>query len=365
MRYIESSEDKYMLAWKKKDIRSTQYVTSCLFEQVDEEKFMERFNRYMRENDISKQYIDLKENSIVQKERRFNDFLKVVEHDKHLSITKLIHMCDSCAVLSIVFQPARNMVYFVGDHVIYDGIHAIKYFQKYALDLSMDMVDIHRLCPKRFDIVTATSTLLPCVHDILPLSNQTGHLVDSPNTQVRHIFHKWDLLTLKCTKQRLNISMTAVMLGKYLHGIFEQMKLPRLTVAVIVGMRPTPSDEEYPTNGLAFIVMNVEYNTDVTSLMKQVQREMAKKAYHVAATSHPLCYDMLAQHGIQGIREKVDVCFTTIPISKTTSHLSGCKLANVGVHFHNLSYPIYCCFISDGDVSYGTTNTRVSALSEF
>lgn len=361
MRGFTSSEDKYMFQWKKGNLRSTQYMISLTFENITREFVVEKSRYFLNHLDFSKMFLDMENEQLVHRTRTMDDFLYF--SDQTIP-TRIFHLTNPLAVLSIVFNEDAKTITFVGDHVVYDGIHTIQFIQKYFIDHNPSHTDFDILCPPRPNAMLSTAAIAPCACDLLRLEHHASHLVDRSENHVHNVHHVWKLPPLKEIKNKYKLSMSAVLLGKYLYHLFQQIKLPRLTVGVIVSFKKDDTNESFQ-NGFAMVMINVEYSKHMKGLMRTVNDELKHKQYHALASSNQMVYDVVSIETIQKMRQKVDVCFTTIPFAKSTSTANKQPLTDIKINFHHMSYPIYSCFISDGDITYGSTNTLISTLKPF
>lgn len=359
--YFESSEDKYMFKWKRENVTSTLYFielqTNCLAKNI----VVERMQRLLAHEKYACAFIDMNNGCIEFKKRRLNDLLHISDLEDSDDIFRSV---NPLAVITVIYNERINTLFCVTDHCVYDGLNALALVAKYCLDENESTLDLKNMCPVRPGFMLSTVAIAPYIKDMLTLRRHAAHLIDLEPHKKRYINHVWNLSAFKEMKAILNISMSSILLGKYLYHIFQQFQVPSLTVGLILGFKKNPANSSFQ-NGFAMITFSIERSENLCHLMCMAHMKAKQHAHHAAATSNQMLYDVLSSEKMKQIREKVDVCFTTLPLAKSPYYIGSNKVKKFQVKFHSMSYPFYCCVKSVGDRCYGSTNTRVSTLKKF
>ena len=359
--YFRSSEDKYMFKWKKENVISTLYYIELQSKYLAKDIVVERMRHLLANEKYASAFIDMSNGCIVFKERSLDELLYLSDTEDSDAIFKSV---NPLAVISIIYNERTNSMLCVTDHCVYDGLNALALVCKYCFDENETTPDIEKICPIRPNLMLSSITSVPYIKDMLNFRRQTAHLIDLEPHKKQYMNHLWNLTALKEMKAILNISMSSVLLGKYIYHIFQQYELPSITVGLIVGFQKNPASPSFQ-NGFAMVTFSIERSENLCHLMRMAHIKAKEHAYHAAATSNQLLYDVLPSERMKQIREKVDVCFTTVPLAKTPYYIGSNKVKKFQVKFHSMSYPFYCCVTSVGDRCYGSTNTRVSTLKPF
>jgi hypothetical protein len=266
---------------------------------------------------------------------------------------------DQDKLISVLYDSEQMIVYTFIDHTICDGVRGLDIIRS-ILDPSEHNQPIKLpSSPPYYPIVSEFMYgvwLLRYVCNFYK-SDFDSHMFEQ-EFAVDHRVEIWDFDKIKKFKTPKTPTIVA-MLCWYIWPLFERYPdVKKLSVCTIAAFDSKSSNS---FNSYGFVIMNIHRTQTKVELCEQINKKFNSQKMDLVYSLQFMEYTkyipgFLTEFISKYVRQKVDLCFTSVPVAKSQQGIGDSKLLFHGGCFCYMTSPLYAIGLTHGsDVFVSTT----------